>query len=356
MIAALGDLARPWLAKLAPEDAHRATLAALRMMPALPIPKRDPRLAVDVFGLRFPHPLGLAAGFDKNALAPRALLRLGFGFVEVGTVTPRPQPGSPKPRLFRLTEDAALINRMGFNNDGYARARARLGSGGFPGIVGVNFGPNKDAADRIDDYVQGVKTFAAVASYLTINVSSPNTAALRDLQQRNALDELVARVIEARDAEPIRPPVLIKIAPDLDLRALDDIVSVAIARGADGLIISNTTISRPADLRAPEAGEGGGLSGRPVFSLSTRQLARAYLRCDGALPLIGAGGIEDVPTALAKIEAGAALTQIYTGMIYRGPGVIHEILDGLLAAVERRKAPSIGALVGGKAREFAVEG
>jgi dihydroorotate dehydrogenase len=355
MIAALGDLARPWLAMLAPEDAHRATLAALKCLPAWPIPRRDPKLAVEAFGLEFPHPVGLAAGFDKSAEAPRGLLGLGFGFVEVGTVTPRPQEGNPKPRLFRLTPDAALINRMGFNNDGFARARARLGTGRFPGIVGVNIGPNKDAADRIADFVLGVKTFAAVASYLTINISSPNTAGLRDLQRRDALDELVARVIEARDASPPRRPLLIKIAPDLDPGGLDDVIKIAVRRAVDGLIVSNTTLARPETLRAAGAAEAGGLSGRPLFARSTRQLARAYLGCDGALPLIGCGGIEDASTALAKIEAGATLLQIYTGLIYRGPGVIDAILAGLREAVKSRGVAGIGALVGGKAGEYAAE-
>jgi dihydroorotate dehydrogenase len=354
MIGALGALARPWLALLPPENAHRAAILALKCAPCGPIPERDPRLAVEAFGLKFPHPLGLAAGFDKSAEVPRALLGLGFGFVEVGTLTPRPQAGNPKPRLFRLTPDAALINRMGFNNDGYERARSRLGAGRFPGIVGVNVGPNKDAVDRVADYVLGVKTFASVAAYFTINISSPNTAGLRDLQRRDALDDLVARVIEARESVEPRRPVLVKIAPDLDLRGLDDIVSVALARGVDGLIISNTTLARPPTLRAPEASEAGGLSGRPLFASSTRLLARAYLRCEGALPLIGCGGVEDAQGALAKIEAGAALLQIYTSFVYRGPGVIEEILRGLRDAVSALGVPSIGARVGAKAREFSV--
>jgi dihydroorotate dehydrogenase len=352
-IRAVGALARGWLARLPPETAHRAAIAALKLAPLnSPLPP-DPRLAVNAFGLRFPSPLGLAAGFDKNAEVPQALLALGFGFVEVGTLTPRPQAGNPKPRLFRLPADAALINRLGFNNEGFAAGRANLAQRPIRGIVGVNFGPNKDAADRIADYVLGVKTFAATASYFTINISSPNTPGLRDLQRREALDELVARVIEAR--ENVRPfrPVLVKIAPDVDLPVLDDIVAIAKSRGVDGLIVSNTTIARPADLKDPAAREAGGLSGRPLFAASTRLLAQAYLRCEGALSLIGCGGVEDASTALAKMEAGASLVQFYTGFVYRGPAAIDEILDGLTNEVASRRVANIGRLVGLKASDWA---
>ncbi len=355
MIGKLGAWARPWLARLPPEAAHRAAILALKFAPSISPPRRGESLAVDAFGLRFPNPLGLAAGFDKSAEAAGALLALGFGFVEVGTLTPRPQPGNPKPRFFRLESDAALINRFGFNNDGYEAARARLSAHPPGGVVGVNFGPNKDSADRVADFVAGVEAFAPLASYLTINISSPNTAGLRDLQQRAALDELVARVVEARNRAPARRPLLIKIAPDLDMRALDDICAVAIARGADGLIVSNTTVSRPAGLRSRHAGEAGGLSGRPVFAMSTRLIARAYLRCEGAIGLIGCGGVEDAATALAKIEAGAQLVQIYTGFVYRGPGAIGEILDGLDQALAASGLEGVGALVGVKAREYAAE-
>ena len=353
MMNALGDLVRPWLARLPAEDAHRAAIAALKWAPRLPQPAPDPALAVSAFGLSFPHPLGLAAGFDKSAEVPDSLLALGFGFVEIGTLTPRPQAGNPKPRLFRLTPDAAIINRMGFNNDGYARALARLSARTRVGVVGVNIGPNKDAADRVADYVEGIKTFASVADYFTINISSPNTVGLRDLQRREALDELVARVIEARDATAPQRPVLVKIAPDLDLIALDDIVGVAIARRADGLIVSNTTLARSETLLSREAGESGGLSGRPLFTASTKLLARAYLRCEGALPLIGVGGVEDAQTALAKIEAGASLVQIYTGFIFRGPGVVTQIVSGLAQEVRARGLSHIGQLVGTQASDWA---
>jgi len=351
---ALGALARPVLWRLPPEIAHRASIAALKFTP-LPRPRPpDPRLATSAFGLEFPNPLGLAAGFDKNAEVVRALLALGFGHVETGTLTPRPQAGNPRPRMFRLKADGALVNRCGFNNQGYEAARARLAASKVEGVVGVNVGPNKDAADRLADFALGVKTFAPFASYLAINVSSPNTPLLRDLQRRDALDELAARVVAARDEAAPRRPVLIKIAPDLDLRGLDDVVAVCTARGIDGLIVANTTVARPPSLCDAQAREAGGLSGRPLFAPSTRMLARAFLRCGGALPLIGCGGVEDAETALAKIEAGASLVQIYTGMIYRGPGVIAEILDGLSRALAARGAASLADLVGVGAREWAL--
>ncbi|MFZ1964285.1 MAG: quinone-dependent dihydroorotate dehydrogenase [Roseiarcus sp.] len=354
MMRALGALARPVLWRLPPEIAHRASIAALEFAP-LPRPRPpDPRLATSVFGLEFPNPLGLAAGFDKNAEVVRALLALGFGHVEAGTLTPRPQAGNPRPRMFRLKADGALVNRCGFNNQGYEAARARLAASKVEGVVGVNIGPNKDAADRLADFALGVKTFAPFASYLAINVSSPNTPALRDLQRRDALDELAARVVEARDEAAPRRPVLIKIAPDLDLRGLDDVVAVCTARGIDGLIVANTTVARPPSLCDVHAREAGGLSGRPLFAPSTRMLARAFLRCGGALPLIGCGGVEDAESALAKIEAGASLVQIYTGMIYRGPGLIDEILDGLSRASAARGAASLADLVGVGAREWAA--
>ncbi len=350
----LGALARPVLARLPPETAHRAAIAALRLAPLARPRAPDPRLGVRAFALEFPNPLGMAAGFDKNAEVARALLALGFGFVEVGTLTPRPQPGNAPPRLFRLPADRALVNRFGFNNQGFEAARARLAASQVEGVVGVNIGPNKDAADRLADYALGVKTFAPFASYFAINVSSPNTPALRDLQRRDALDELLARVVEAREAALPRRPVLIKIAPDLDLRALDDVVSVCAARGVDGMIVANTTIARPPSLRDANAREAGGLSGRPLFEPSTRMLARTFLRCGGALALIGCGGVDDADSALAKIEAGATLVQLYTGLVYRGPSLIDEILDGLSRAVAARGAGGLAEFVGASAREWAA--
>jgi dihydroorotate dehydrogenase len=342
---AIGALAMPLLLSLPPETAHRATIAALKYAPLLPKTASPPGLAVSAFGLDFPNPIGMAAGFDKNAEVAGALIALGFGFVEVGTLTPRPQGGNPQPRLFRLPRDGALINRMGFNNDGYDAARMRLAARPARGIVGVNIGPNRDAVDRIADVASGVKTFAPYASYFALNVSSPNTPGLRDLQQRAAFDELAARVAEARAQAAERRPLLVKIAPDLDLRGLDDVVEVCARRGVDGLIVANTTVARPASLEGRDHGEAGGLSGRPLFESSTRMLARAYLRSGGALTLIGSGGVEDAETA-------ATLAQVYTGLVYRGPALIGEILQGLALAVERRGP--LAALTGSRAREWAA--
>ena len=349
---AIGAATMPLLLRLPPETAHRATIAALKYAPFLPKPIASPALAVGALGLSFASPIGMAAGFDKNAEVADALLKLGFGFVEVGTLTPRPQQGNPSPRLFRLPGDGALINRMGFNNDGYEAARARLSARRGGGVVGVNFGPNRDAADRVDDIALGIKTFAPFASYLAVNVSSPNTPGLRDLQQRAAFDDLIARVAEAREQAAPRRPLLVKIAPELDLRALDGIVEVCLQRGVDGLIVANTTTARPAKLSDRDRDEPGGLSGRPLFDVSTRLLARAYLRCGGALTLVGCGGVDSAAATLAKIEAGATLVQLYTGLVYRGPALVAEILDGLAAAVAERGA--LVALIGTRARDWAA--
>jgi dihydroorotate dehydrogenase len=345
-------VAAPILKRLPAETAHRAAINGLKIAPLGHAPPTDPRLSVEVLGLKFPNPLGLAAGFDKNAEVPGAMLSLGFGFVEVGTLTPRPQGGNARPRLFRLHEDAAVINRFGFNNEGFERARARLARR-LPGIVGVNLGANKDAADRVEDYVLGVRTFASLADYLTINVSSPNTPGLRDLQRREALDDLIARVVEARDETDPHRPLMLKIAPDLDARGLEDIVATALIRRIDGLIVSNTTVARPATLSSKNRNEIGGLSGRPLFEPSTRLLARAYQLTGGAMPLIGSGGVEDAETALAKIEAGANLVQLYTGLVLRGHGVVEEILEGLSRVVEARGLNRIGELVGARASFWA---
>jgi dihydroorotate dehydrogenase len=348
----LAKVANRVLKRLLPETAHRAAINALKIAPPSHAPASDPRLSVEVLGLKFPNPLGLAAGFDKDAEVPGALLKIGFGFVEVGTLTPRPQAGNARPRLFRLHEDAAVINRFGFNNHGFERARARLARRPL-GIVGVNIGANKDAADRVEDYALGVRTFAGAADYLTINVSSPNTPGLRDLQRREALDDLIARVVDARDeTEPPRP-LMLKIAPDLDARGLEDIVATALVRRVDGLIVSNTTVARPATLTSRNRDESGGLSGRPLFEPSTRLLARAYLLTGGAMPLIGCGGVEDSETALAKIEAGANLVQLYTGLVLKGHGVVEEILEGLSRSVEARGLKRIGELVGARASVWA---
>jgi dihydroorotate dehydrogenase len=320
-------------------------ISALALAPSGP-PTPDPRLAVDAFGVSFPNPIGMAAGFDKNAEAPDGLLGLGFGFVEVGTLTPLPQPGNNRPRLFRLPRDQALINRLGFNNEGYVAAHSRLASRRARGIVGINIGANKDSSDRIEDYAKGVVAFADVASYFTVNISSPNTPGLRDLQERNALDRLIARVLEAREACTQRRPVLVKIAPDVDLATLDGIVGVARARRVDGMIVSNTTIARPPGLVEAAAKEDGGLSGRPLFEASTRRLAETYRRVDGTFPLVGCGGVEDAETAYAKIRAGASLVQLYTALIYRGPRVIAEVLSGLRKRLDDDRLDRLTAAIG----------
>lgn len=341
MIAFLDALARPILQRLDPETAHRATVKALSLLPPQKPPRDDPRLAVSAFGLSFSNPLGLAAGFDKHAEAADAMLGLGMGFVEVGTVTPRPQSGNPRPRLFRLTADEAVINRFGFNSEGHAAVAARLARRQErPGIIAVNLGANKDSADRTADYVDGIKAFAGLACLFVVNVSSPNTPGLRDLQQETALDDLIARVLEARDVVAQahgRKPVILKIAPDLALDGLDAIVRICRTRKIDGLAISNTTISRPADLKSqPLAGEIGGLSGKPLFDLSTRVLAQAHLRVEKQFPLIGIGGIDSAARAVAKIEAGASLIELYTALVFKGAGLITEIKQGILARLAAR--------------------
>ncbi len=336
------------------ETAHGLAIRALQLKPLSQPPMSDPRLAGAYFGLNFPNPVGLAAGFDKNAEVPDQMLALGFGFVEVGTLTPRPQDGNPRPRLFRLPRDQAVINRFGFNNDGHAAAYAKLDARKQRGgIVGVNIGANKDATDRAGDYVQGIVRFAPLADYFTVNISSPNTPGLRDLQHEAQLDDLLARVLDARDQvarQHGRRPVLVKIAPDLEENDLDSVVSVARRRRIDGLIVSNTTISRPSSLHHKDiAKQSGGLSGAPLFVLSTRMLARAYLRVERQFPLIGVGGIDNAETAWQKIEAGAALVQLYSALVYKGPTLAREINAGLLAQMQRENLTSLAAVIGRRA-------
>jgi dihydroorotate dehydrogenase len=349
VIRILDRLVRPLLRVVDPEAAHALTIKAVGWVPTLSPRPDDRRLQVAAMGLRFPNPIGIAAGFDKNAMVPDALLALGFGFVEIGTVTPRPQPGNRPPRLFRLDRDRAVINRLGFNNDGVARVRERLAvRASAAGIIGVNVGANKDALDRAADYAAAITALAEPASYFTVNVSSPNTPGLRDLQHKAALDDLLARVIDARDraaATAGRKPVLLKIAPDLALAELDDIVAVARARRIDGMIISNTTISRPGALQALTH-EPGGLSGRPLFALSTRMLAETFVRVERAFPLIGVGGIDSGASALAKVRAGALLIQLYTGLIYGGLRVLDESKRALLRDLEVGGAGALTDLVG----------
>ncbi len=312
------------------------------------------------FGLNFPNPIGMAAGFDKSAEVPDALLRLGFGFVEIGTVTPKPQGGNPRPRLFRLERDEAVINRMGFNNDGAEAVLRRLAARAHHGgIVGVNVGANKDSTDRVADYVKLIETFAPVASYFTVNVSSPNTPGLRNLQQSAALDELLAKVIDAR--ERVRKnagdsPVLLKIAPDLSLTELDDVVHIARSRRVDGMIVANTTLARPSALREQaRAKEQGGLSGRPLFRLSTRMVAETYVRTEGAFPLIGVGGIDSGGAALTKIRAGASLIQLYSSLVYKGLGLVEDIKNDLASTLLRTGRDSLSEIVGADAATITAE-
>ena len=346
----LFDLALPLVRRLDAETAHRLAVRALALLPAGNPPVDEARLHVRAFGLDFPNPVGLAAGFDKEAEVPDAMLAAGFGFVEVGTLTPRPQPGNPRPRNFRLTADRAVINRYGFNSGGHGPAKARLAArAGRPGLVGVNVGSNKDSTDRAADYVAGITAFAGLAGYFTVNVSSPNTPGLRDLQEERALDDLLARVVEARERAAPGVPVLLKIAPDLALDSLDAVVSVARRRGIEGMIVSNTTIARPASLRAPERGEAGGLSGRPLFAPSTRMLAHAFVRAEGAFPLVGAGGIDSAETAFEKIRAGASLVQLYTGLVYEGLGLAGRIKAGLSSRLAREGVTLAGVVGSGAA-------
>ena len=350
MIRAFDAFSLPLLRWFDPEDAHRMAIHGLRLLPPVKPRTDDSKLAVRAFGLNFPNPIGMAAGFDKSAVVPDALLRLGFGFVEISTVTPKPQGGNPRPRLFRLERDEAVINRMGFNNDGAEAVLRRLAARAHHGgIVGVNVGANKDSSDRVADYVTLIETFAPVASYFTVNVSSPNTPGLRNLQQAAALDELLARVIDARERAAERAPrrpLLLKIAPDLTLADLDDVVGLARRHRIDGMIVGNTTVARPNLREREKATEQGGLSGRPLFALSTRMLAETYVRAESAFPLIGAGGIDSGAAAFGKIKAGASLIQLYTGLIFRGIGLVATIKTELLDFIRIGRFDALADAVG----------
>ena len=354
----LFPLARPALRALDPERAHKATLWALRhgLAPVQRTPD-DPRLGQTLWGRRFPNPLGLAAGFDKDAEAIAPLLDLGFGFVEVGTVTPRPQPGNPKPRLFRLPADGAVINRFGFNSQGQEVVAAHLRAfregrrdreSGAGGLVGVNLGKNKTSEDATADYIAGIAALGPLADYIAINVSSPNTPGLRALQSRGALAGLLAAACSARDALPesARPPLLLKIAPDLTPADREDIAAVALDTPVDGLIVSNTTLARPEHLTGRHRRESGGLSGRPLLTASTALLADMYRLTRGELILIGVGGVASAEDALAKIGAGASLVQLYSSLAYQGPSLIKAIKNGLIAALTRRELKSVREIVG----------
>ena len=368
MFRSLARLAQPFLQAVDPERAHDLAIEALRMgfHPRQSVPD-DAALAVDLWDLKFPNPLGMAAGFDKNGVVPDALLAMGLGFAEAGTVTPLPQAGNPKPRVFRISDDRAVINRLGFNNGGHIQALARLGRfrasrmGG--GIVGVNIGANKHTEDKAADYVSGIEHFYGVASYFMVNISSPNTPGLRDLQAPAALDDLLGRVMEKRAALVAegRPsvPIAVKIAPDVAEADLPAICDRIVANGADAIAVSNTTLARPVGLDPLFTKEAGGLSGKPLFHRSTAMLARVHQLVGGRLPLIGVGGISSGETALQKIEAGASLIQLYTGLIYEGPSLIGRIKQSLAAACTDAQVASISELAGRRAAEWAskpVEG
>ncbi len=347
------SLVRPLLFALDPEQAHTVTLRALRLGLARGYRGRaSNRLALKLFGLDFPNPVGLAAGFDKDAAVACPMLGLGLGFVEAGTVTPRPQPGNPRPRLFRLRHDRAVINRLGFNGKGhaqfdrnYARQKASCN-----GVIGVNVGANRDSADPIADYVAGIARFSRAADYLVVNISSPNTPGLRDLQSREHFTDLLGRIDAARRCEARRPPLLVKIAPDLSEAELAAIVEIALEKNIDGLIVSNTTIDRPASLRSLNASETGGLSGKPLFEPSTEVLRKVYRLTEGRLPLVGVGGIASGDDAYAKIKAGASLVQLYTALIYGGPALVGAIVSRLDTLAGRDGLSSINEAIGVEAR------
>jgi dihydroorotate dehydrogenase len=331
------------LFSLDPETAHGLSITALKCgLPVGPGAKTDKRLKVHAGGLDFPNPLGMAAGYDKNAEVPDALLGLGFGFAEVGTVTPLPQTGNPKPRIFRLTEEEAVINRLGFNNEGHDAAERRLvARRGRAGIVGVNIGANKDSPDRVHDYELGVRRFARHASYLTVNISSPNTPGLRSMQAREQLAELLSRVMAARAEAAAKPPIFLKIAPDLTEAELEDIAAEVTEKRIDGVIVSNTTLTRQGLRGTSFSSEAGGLSGGPLFERSTIVLAKMRKLLGPDLVIIGVGGVNSTETALEKIRAGADLVQLYTGMIYAGPALPARIVSGMIAFVDKEGLPSI---------------
>lgn len=342
------------LSRLDPELAHGAAITALRLglVPA-GTDTDPPELATDLCGLQLRNPVGMAAGFDKNGEVPRALALMGFGLVEVGSVTPRPQPGNEKPRIFRVEGAGGVINRLGFNNDGHDAVLARLRSARVPAVLGVNIGANRDSPDPVDDYARGVERFADVADYLTINVSSPNTPGLRDLQAAGALARLLEAVLDARARARTRVPVLLKLAPDLDEAQMDAIAATIAGTGLDGLIVSNTTIARDAVAGMPNAAQRGGLSGRPLFNLATRRLAQMRQRV-GTLPMIGVGGVHSPESALAKFEAGADAIQVYSGLVFGGLDLLGRIKRGLVTAVRGAGARSIADLRGTRTAEWAA--
>ncbi|MBX9575201.1 MAG: quinone-dependent dihydroorotate dehydrogenase [Caulobacteraceae bacterium] len=340
----LSAVAAPLLRRMDPETAHRLAISALALMPAPRPAAPDPVLTTRLAGLTLPNPIGLAAGLDKNAEALGGLAGLGFGFVEAGSVTPRPQEGNPRPRLFRLTEDAAVINRMGFNNLGLEAFAARLDRRPPGVLVGANLGANKDSEDRAADYVAGLRRLAGRADWFTVNVSSPNTPGLRALQGRDALDDLLGRVAEARPADGA--PVFLKIAPDLEPMEIIEIVQAARAWKLDGLIVSNTTVARPADLRSLHAGETGGLSGAPLKPLARRALSLAAEASERQLALIAAGGVDSGEEALIRIRMGAGAVQLYSALVHHGPGLVRRIVADLRARLLAEGFTTISEAVG----------
>ena len=346
-MAGFFDIAGPVIRMLDAEIAHNLAIKALKsgLVPR-PCQVNDPRLKTTMFGLEFPNPIGLAPGFDKNAEAVNPLFDQQFGFVEIGTVTPLPQSGNPKPRLFRLRKDAAIINRMGFNNDGHAAVAARLQKAmPYKGILGVNIGANKTSDDRVEDYVKGIEKFHQLADYLTVNISSPNTPGLRALQSGKELEQLLERINAARFSFQDKTPVLLKIAPDLIDEELLEICEICMQAKIDGLIISNTTLAREG-LKSSYANQQGGLSGEPLFQISTRMLARAYKATSGQLPLIGVGGIATAKQAFDKLAAGASLLQLYSAMVYRGPHLARNIANDLANLLDRHNLADISAVTG----------
>ncbi len=346
----LYPLIRPLLRRLPAEAAHRLTVKGLSWgLGGLVGGAAEPDalcLRQTLWGREFPNPIGIAAGFDKDAEAPDALLRLGCGFAETGTVTPRPQPGNPKPRIFRLYEDAAVINRLGFNSRGLELTLTRLRARSRAGIVGVNLGKNRDSTDAAADYMEGVRRVGPLVDYFVINVSSPNTPGLRDLQRREILDDLLRQVVSTRDEAAPRVPLLVKIAPDLTPEERADIAALAGPSGIDGIVIANTTVARPPGLASRAAGEQGGLSGRPLFAPSTALLADIYRLTEGKIPLIGVGGIAGAADAYAKIRAGASLVQLYTALVFEGTALIGRIKRGLAELLRRDGFASISDAVG----------
>ena len=358
MLSSILGVARPLLLAVEAERAHELTLRALESgIHPRPSAPDDVSLKVQAFGMTFPNPVGIAAGFDKDARVYDAMLGMGFGFTEVGTVTPRPQRGNDRPRIFRLIRDRAVINRLGFNNRGHALAHRLLERRPEVGVIGVNIGANKDSDDKAADYVAGIDRFCALASYFMVNISSPNTPGLRDLQAPAALDDLLGKVLAARDRQADllgrRVAVAVKIAPDVAVEDLPAICERMLAHNVDAIAVSNTTITRPADLDPMFANEAGGLSGRPLFARSTAMLAKVYRITGGAVPLIGIGGIDSGETALTKIKAGATLVQLYTGLIYEGPSLITRIKAHLRDAVEASGVGGISELTGTEAEQWA---